>query len=215
MEDRSNIDAGIAMVGDALGPLYLKDPAHDRAIRDSYAALFKLDVPAASAEWPFVPDGEASACLQAMKDSSFCGEVPPDDLLWEYRHLFVGPDPMPAPPYGSVYTDHDKVLFGESTLELRQWMRQRGIERIGGSESPEDNIGELLVLIAWLARNKPESVEELLCLHVLPWSSHFLEELEQSANYPFYRGLARLTRLSLEGMRDALCIEVVYPHFYR
>ena len=46
-----------------------------------------------------------------------------EELVWEYRRLFVGPGHLPAPPWGSVYTDHECVIFGEATLALRAWMR--------------------------------------------------------------------------------------------
>ena len=67
----------------------------------------------------------------------------------EYRRLFVGPAPKPAPPWGSVYTDRECVVFGESTLALRAWMRAQGIARLVDDKTPEDHIGLMLVLMAW------------------------------------------------------------------
>ena len=45
--------------------------------------------------------------------------------MWEYRRLFVGPGHLPAPPWGSVYTDRECVIFGEATLIGIQ--RERGL----------------------------------------------------------------------------------------
>ena len=85
----------------------------------------------------------------------------------------------------------------------------------GQSDEPEDHIGTMLVLLAWLAEERPELVDEFLRDHLLTWSSHFLEQLEEAAEQPFYEGLANLTRKSLEGLQEECELEVIYPRFYR
>lgn len=138
-----------------------------------------------------------------------------NDLIWEYRRLFVGPAAKAAPPWGSVYTDRECVVFGEATLDLRQWMRQTGIEKLNDDKEPEDHIGLMLMMMSWISVNKPEALDDFLRLHLLTWSSHFLEEMEEATDHPFYKGLARITRLSLEGIQEDREIEVEYPRFYR
>lgn len=138
-----------------------------------------------------------------------------DDLMWEYRRLFVGPAEKPAPPWGSVYTDRECVVFGASTLDLRAWMREHGIARTTDEKTPEDHIGLMLALMAWIAANQPADLDEYLRLHLLTWSSHYLDELAEAAEHPFYEGLARLTKASLEGIQAARRIDVEYPRFYR
>lgn len=129
--------------------------------------------------------------------------------------MFIGPAVKPAPPWGSVYTDRECVVFGKSTLELRAWMREQGIERLTDDKTPEDHIGLMLALMAWIAREKPEILDDFMRLHLLTWSSHFLGQLAEAAEQPFYEGLALLTKASLEGIQDELGLEVVYPRFYR
>ena len=204
---------GIAFVGDALAPFFLQDPRTGNA-GAAFAALAALDVESAAAEWPFVEAGEAVRDLGLMRQGLADG-VDDDALVWEYRRLFVGPDKRPAPPWGSVYTDRDCVVFGESTLALRDWMRGRGIARTTDERTPEDHIGLMLALMAWVARNQPAALDDYLSLHLLTWSSHFLSRLEDVAEHPFYRGLARLTRASLEGIQRDRGLTVVYPKFYR
>lgn len=94
-------------------------------------------------------------------------------------------------------------------------MRENGIERTTDEKTPEDHIGLMLVLLAWLADAKPELIEQYLRDHVLTWSSHFLEQLADAAEQPFYEGLALLTKESLEGLQAELGIEVAYPRYYR
>ncbi len=213
MQDGRDMLEGIAFVGETLGPFFLQDPKTGEA-GAAFQALAALDVDAAAAEWPFAEEAEAHGDLALMKEGLARG-IEDDDLVWEYRRLFVGPAPKPAPPWGSVYTDRECVVFGESTLALRAWMRAQGIERLVDDKTPEDHIGLMLVLMAWIARNRPEVLDDFLRLHLLPWSSHFLDELAEAAEQPFYEGLARLAKASLEGIQSERALDVAYPRFYR
>lgn len=213
MQDGPDVLEGIAFVGETLGPFFLRDPKTGEA-GAAFQALAALDVDAAAAEWPFAGEAEARACLALMKEGLAHG-ADDDDLVWEYRRLFVGPAPKPAPPWGSVYTDRECVVFGESTLALRAWMRAQGIARLVDDKTPEDHIGLMLVLMAWIARNQPADLDDYLRLHLLPWSSHFLDELAEAAEQPFYEGLARLAKASLEGIQSERALDVAYPRFYR
>lgn len=212
----NQLAVGIASFCDVLGPLFLKDPAHEPEVLPLYDAIAALDVDAAAAEWPFVEAAEAAHDLHLMQQGISDDRSADDDaIVWEFRRLFVGPNPMPAPPWGSVYTDREQVIFGQSTLALREWMRGEGIERLGDEKTPEDHIGLMLLLLAWIARHRPELTVDYLEHHLLTWSSHFLDELADAAEQPLFEGLARLTRASLEGLQAELDIVVQYPRFYR
>ncbi|WP_139650942.1 Tat proofreading chaperone DmsD [Raoultibacter phocaeensis] len=203
----------VAFVGETLGPFFLQDPVKGDA-QVAFEAVAVLEPTEAGKEWPFVADERAEELL-ALMVRGLEGGIDDDGLVWEYLRLFIGPAKKPAPPWGSVYTDRECVVFGESTLKLRRWMRDNGIERTTDEKTPEDHIGLMLVLLGWLAETKPELVEEYLCDHVLTWSSHFLDELAQAAEQPFYQGLALLAKESLEGMQRELALEVTYPRYYR
>ena len=211
--DQADFRSRIAFVGETLGPFFLQDPVKGDA-RAAFEAVAALDPHEAGEEWPFVSDEHAERYLALMTEGLAEG-VDNDDLVWEYRRLFIGPAKKPAPPWGSVYTDRECVVFGASTLALRQWMRDQGIERTTDDRTPEDHIGLMLALMAWIARNRPEVLDEYLREHLLTWSSHFLDALAAASEHPFYEGLARLTKASLEGIRDELGIDVVYPRFFR
>ncbi len=211
--DDPTVRGQIAFVGETLGPFFLQDPVKGDA-RAAFEAVAALDPSEAGQAWPFVSDERAAELLAEMVDGLKDG-IEDEGLVWEYRRLFVGPAPKPTPPWGSVYTDRECVVFGVSTLALRRWMRENGIERTTDEKTPEDHIGLMLVLLAWLAENKPELVETYLSDHLLTWSSHFLDQLIESAEQAFYRGLAGLAKESLEGIQAELGLEVVYPRFYR
>lgn len=202
----------VAFVGATLGPLFAADPADASSARQ-VATFAALDVDAAATEWPFVAEERARKSLAAMREGA--EDADSEALVWEYRRLFVGPGAMPVPPWGSVYTDRECVVFGEATLALRSWMRRNGIARQGAGKTPEDHIGLMLLLMAWIASHKPKLLEEYLRDHLLTWSSHMFEQLEGAAQHSFYRGLAQLTKESLEGIAAEMDIQVEYPRFYR
>lgn len=203
----------VAFAASALAPFFLNDPRTGDAA-DSFAAMAELDVASAAEEWPFVEEAVAADALGMMREGLAAG-ADHDDLVWEYRRQFVGPGRFPAPPWGSVYTDRECVIFGESTLALRAWMRAHGIERTSDERTPEDHIGLMLAMLAFLAQTQPESVDEYLCDHLLTWAPHYLDALEASTTHEFYRGLARLTRATLEGIGEAGGLSVTLPRFYR
>ena len=203
----------VAFAGEALAPFFLQDPAKGEA-GEAFAAMAALDPKTAAAEWPFVDEAGACEALGMMVTGLAAG-TQDNALVWEYRRLFVGPGKKPAPPWGSVYTDRECVVFGESTLALRAWMRERGIARATDERTPEDHIGLMLVLMAWIARNQPGVLDDYLHLHLLTWAPHYLGQLEDVAEHPFYQGLARLTDATLEGIREVLGLEVAVPRFFR
>lgn len=205
--------AAVAFVGEALAPFFLQDPRTGDAAA-AFGAMASLDAAAAACDWPFVADDEARHCLGLMVDGLAKGHDD-DGLVDEYRRLFIGPAAMPAPPWGSVYTDRECVVFGASTLELRRWMRESGIVRSSEERTPEDHIGLMLSLMAYVALSRPDSLDEYLQKHLLTWSSHFLDELAEAARHPFYQGLAQLAKASLEGIGVQRGIVVTHPRFYR
>ncbi len=117
------------------------------------------------AQWPL--DAEALAPVAAMFKTHS-----EESLPQAWQRLFIGPYALPSPPWGSVWLDRESVLFGDSTLALRQWMRENGIQFEMQQNEPEDHFGSLLLLAAWLAENdRHHECEQLLAWHLFPWSS--------------------------------------------
>ena len=135
--------------------------------------------------------------------------------MWEYRRLFVGPSHKAAPPWGSVYTDYQEVMFGASTLELRAWMRLRGISQVQCNNMPEDHIGLLIALLDSLLPERLDCALELLQLHLLPWCGHFFGILKRETTHPLYRALACFCSAYLNNVWRVTQLPVVIPHFYR
>ncbi len=140
-----------------------------------------------------------------------------DESLPEaFQRLFVGPWTLPAPPWGSVWLDRESVLFGDSTLALRQWMRENDIAFESQQNEPEDHFGTLLLLAAWLSENgRHTECEQLLAWHLLPWAGRFLTLFSEHAAHPFYQALGQLAQLTLAQWQNRLLIPVAQKPLYR
>ena len=199
--------ATIALTGRVLGVLYRHDPQNQEAA-PLYATLAD---PSWAEQWP-VQSSELAEIARRMAEG-FEGAQEP--LSEAYQRLFIGPYALPAAPWGSVYLDKENVLFGDSMLELRRWMRENGIAHQLEQNEPDDHIGTLLLLAAWLAeQGHQQRVDELLAWHLLPWAGRFLELFSEKSAHPFYQGLGDLTRLTLAGWREALLVPVADKELY-
>ncbi|MCF7506300.1 molecular chaperone [Vibrio sp. L3-7] len=124
-------------------------------------------------------------CLLALQNEQ------EDMLTAEFSRLFEGVGDMPAPPWGSVYLDKDRVVFGVSTVEYRQFLELNHIELDTGLREPEDQFGLMLFAHAYLLENNNiDSARELLELHLLTWSSVYLEKLHSASELSFYKNLS-------------------------
>lgn len=132
-----------------------------------------------------------------------------DETLDEaYQRLFIGPYALPSPPWGSVWLDKENVLFGESTLQLREWMQANQIDIHLTQNEPEDHFGLLMMMVAWVAEHQPENLSELLGKHILPWGLLYLDKMQEKGDSPFYVGLSKLAHLTLVAWQDSMNIEV-------
>ncbi|WP_213991672.1 Tat proofreading chaperone DmsD [Sodalis sp. dw_96] len=199
----------IALTGRVLGKLLSASP-DDGECRSLLAALAD---PGWTDEWPYGEHQEldAIAVLLTAGLAATKAETPAE----AYQRLFIGPYALPSPPWGSVYLDRENVLFGESTLSLRRWLRENGIAMQLPGNEPEDSIGTLLLLSAWLAEQRHDKLLDiLLAQHLFPWCFRFLELLEDHAGHPLYLGLAKLARVSLNDWKASCTVEIAAPDLY-
>lgn len=188
-----------------LGALFYYPPESEQAA-PLVAALTQSDW---WRDWPLAEES-LLPLAKAMREPAT------EPLRDAWQRLFIGPWALPAPPWGSVWLDRESVLFGESTLSLRQWMRKNNIHFAMEQNEPEDSFGALLLLTAWLTETERDAErDQLLAWHLLPWSKRFLAVLAEQANHPFYVALAELAQLTLAQWQEGLLIPVADKPLWR
>lgn len=132
-----------------------------------------------------------------------------DTLLHDYTRLFIGPDKVLAPPWESVFVQEGRLVFTETTLEVRQWYRRFGLELENLHKEPDDHIGLELAFLANLAGQAVEALEtgeeveyqrlmqaqaDFYAAHLGRWSVPYFDQLFEYARTDYFRGLGRLGR---------------------
>ena len=128
------------------------------------------------------------------------------ELVVEYTRLFLGPDVLLCPPYGSVYQDGGQVM-GPSTIDVVQRYRTEGLQTSAGWAEPADHICMELAFMAHLAgrcsagsRGHDDDVAEALLSeqarflrqHLLRWAPFFAAHVSEFTSAPLYQFLAVL-----------------------
>ncbi|MGL5758093.1 molecular chaperone TorD family protein [Plesiomonas sp.] len=115
------------------------------------------------------------------------------DLRYHFSVLFEGQGEMPAPPWGSVYQDQDNLLLAESAQRYRAFLAEQNICFDSGLNEPEDQIGLMLLALAYLLEQGHDSAAiTLLEEHVLPWSARYVQLLSAAEYGHFYPTLGKV-----------------------
>ncbi len=156
-------------------------------------------------EWPYGSEEDIQAISRQMQ----LGLASRESLSEAYARLFIGPTALPAPPWGSVYLDRENVIFGDSMLVWRQFLRDANVQIELQMNEPEDHIGLMLFVLAYFAENgDAQHFDEALSEHILIWAYRYLDLLETHADNDFYQALARLTRITLTDLQAARKLRV-------
>jgi TorA maturation chaperone TorD len=145
----------------------------------------------------------------------------PDVLRPEYTRLFVGPGKLPAPPWESVYTSGERVIFQRSTLEVRNCYRSQGFIPQQYPRVADDHLALELGFLSLLAmraltafqageqtplRESIQASGEFLDCHMLRWVEHFSSDLTQKGNSTFYATLAQALILFVKRDRESVLL---------
>lgn len=123
----------------------------------------------------------------------------------EYARLFVGPYELKAPPYGSVYLDHERRVMGDSTMEVIKIYKEAGLSVDEDFKELPDHVAVELEFMYYLIYQEVEALEKaqldkgltrketqelFLNRFLKPWVSHFCTKIKESTENEFYEALA-------------------------
>lgn len=141
----------------------------------------------------------------------------------DYLRLFIGLGHVLAPMWESVYFSEKKLMFQESTLQVREWYARFGVQAERINNEPDDHIGLEMLFISHLASLSLQAIEQddqnklnevlqaqrdFLTQHLLRWGSVWAKLVKQNANTDFYRGIAHLTHGALLAAAEMLEIKM-------
>ncbi len=130
---------------------------------------------------------------------------PEEDLLVEYARLFVGPNKLQAPPYGSVYLEEGNHVMGYTTLAVRKMYEEAGLSLNNDVKQPDDHISLELEFMYYMIHKELEAWEKgnkeqegqwrkqqklFLVSYLAPWVPAFAERIRQGSENSFYTSLA-------------------------
>lgn len=195
-----------------LGSLFYHDPTSEKG---TAAVSFVTSEEAAQA-WPF-GQPEAQTHLKAMAKAVENKGL--HEIHLEYNRLFIGPAKLPAPAWGSVYLDPESVIFGVETIELRQWMRENGVNMTLEEKEPEDQFGLMLMMVAFCTTSEECNEPALRTLfehHLLPWAYRFLDQFQEGAAAGLlYDELTQLARVTLQDWQQRFNLQPEHRRLFR
>ena len=128
-----------------------------------------------------------------------------EDLLVEYARLFVGPNEIVAPPYGSVYLDRDRRVMGDSTMEVMKMYEEQGLAMDREFRNLPDHITAELEFMYYLIFKEIEALEKsdlaptlnfikiqevFLDRFLKRWVRPFCGKVKEGTDSGFYKALA-------------------------
>lgn len=121
-------------------------------------------------------------------------------LLEEYERIFVGPGPVPCPPYESFWrqdvpVDIRRSLMGPCTAELNHIYGELEIQQLPGfGELPDYIAVELEALGYSISLQSSQAfARQLYFDHLKRWLPKLCRAVRHEANHPFYRLLAGIS----------------------
>jgi TorA maturation chaperone TorD len=135
--------------------------------------------------------------------------VDADQVSREYFNLFVGVGRGELLPYASFYLTGS--LHARPLAQLRETLREIGIERADWLKEPEDHAGVLFEIMAALATGEiaapPGTDREIFQNYLATWIGRFFEDLEHAKSAEFYARVGTLGRVFMAIEMEAFTIQ--------
>lgn len=155
------------------------------------------------------PDAAAHASVMERTFLKYSEE----DLLVAYAKLFIGPNELSAPPYGSVYLDGEKVVMGDSTMETIKIYEEQGLSMDSEFRNMPDHITVEMEFVYYLIFKEVAALENSQWGTALDyiktqglffdrflerWIKLFCDKIKHGTDNEFYTSLAECVSAFIE-----------------
>jgi putative dimethyl sulfoxide reductase chaperone len=146
----------------------------------------------------------AAEHARRMRESLSHGDA--EELAVEHARLFVGPQRVIAPPYGSVYLEEGRRVMGESTRDAVRAYEEAGLRLDADFKELPDHVAVELEFAYYLtskgveaaeagnaeeARSHESAREAFLDRHLRRWVPQFCTSIAEGTENAFYSNLAK------------------------
>ncbi|MDO6621114.1 molecular chaperone [Shewanella sp. 6_MG-2023] len=121
------------------------------------------------------------------------------EIKSDFNNMFIGGPHKTVYPWGSFYTDKDRLLFGESTRDWKKFTEKNQIKiELNGNE-PSDHFALIFASIAAIMTSKKsesiriELVSIIINEHLFPWLPIVLDGIYTHSNTFFYKELSLIS----------------------
>ena len=131
-----------------------------------------------------------------------------DALAVDYADIYVTHQ-LRAAPAESVWLDKDKLILQEPMFEIRDWYERYGLKAANWRTRSDDHLVLQLEFIAFLLEREdiaPDQPARFMDDHILRWIDLFSQQVSGYCSSSFYGGLALLTSVYLDELREHLVV---------
>ena len=183
------------MIFNHLGMIFLYSPDKNNIYED-YIQPFQSE----RLEWPVTIDIDSQLLLMKYFENI---DWRKERIIESWRMISGELIPSKASPYSSVYLDPENVIYGSSYHNFIKFLSEKNIRFSLDRVIPEDHIGVMLLAFSFLIIDDEQGAKTLFNNHLMTWCESYLSLLESEyLDEYFYRFISRLTRATLESLKE-------------
>jgi len=147
-------------------------------------------------------DWASEASMAAGEMALSLKAISQEQLSIDHAALFVGPFELIAAPYGSIYSEGNRLLMGETTIDVLRFYEEAGLSV--DIKEPPDHIAIELEFMSYLCIKEAESSSDgnlgeaeryremqlQFFRKYLHWGQQFCESIKKGSDNQFYQSLA-------------------------